>query len=136
MLTKENNLNIRQFKLLNGEEIIALVNEKTESGEYIIERPFKVNSGMIGGFYFVPWFPFSSQKLFKLTKEKIIYHVELDEDVKQEYIKLAKEGLRPRPKANLKSAEELVDQLANEMGLEEHEDQLFENDIEITKTVH
>tara|TARA_B100000963_G_scaffold355111_1_gene372773 strand:- start:320 stop:730 length:411 start_codon:yes stop_codon:yes gene_type:complete len=136
MLTKENNLNIRQFKLLNGEEIIALVNEKTESGEYIIERPFKVNSGMIGGFYFVPWFPFSSQKLFKLTKEKIIYHVELDEDVKQEYIKLAKEGLRPRPKANLKSAEELVDQLANEMGLEEHEDQLFENDIEIPKTVH
>tara|TARA_R100000231_G_scaffold93408_1_gene70120 strand:+ start:207 stop:617 length:411 start_codon:yes stop_codon:yes gene_type:complete len=136
MLTKENNLNIRQFKLLNGEEIIALVNERTDTGEYIIERPFKVNSGMIGGFYFVPWFPFSSQKLFKLTKEKIVYHVELDEDVKQEYIKLAKEGNRPRAKASLKSAEELVDQLANEMGLEEHEDQLFETDIEVPKTVH
>ena len=65
-------LNIRQFKLLNGEEIIALVSEKTESGAYIIERPFKINHGMIGGFYFVPWFPFSSQKLFKLHQGKII----------------------------------------------------------------
>ena len=134
MLTKENNLNIRQFKLLNGEEIIALVNEKTDTGEYIIERPFKVNSGMIGGFYFVPWFPFSSQKLFKLTKEKIIYHVELDEDIKQEYIKLAKEGARPRSSASLKTAEEMVDQLANEMGLDEIES--FEEDIEVPKTVH
>ena len=134
MLTKENNLNIRQFKLLNGEEIIALVNEKTDTGEYIIERPFKVNSGMFNGFYFVPWFPFSSQKLFKLTKEKIIYHVELDEDIKQEYIKLAKEGARPRPSASLKTAEEMVDQLANEMGLDEIES--FEEDIEVPKTVH
>mgnify|MGYP001330148950 CR=1 FL=1 len=90
MLTKDNNLNIRQFKLLNGEEIIALVNEKDDSN-YIIERPYKVNAGMVGGFYFVPWFPFSSQKLFKLSREKIVYHAELDEDMKQEYVKLASE---------------------------------------------
>lgn len=113
-----NSLNIRQFKLLNGEEIIALVSEKTESGSYIIERPFKINYGMIGGFYFVPWFPFSSQKLFKLHQGKIIYHVEIDEDIKEEYIKLAKDGMRSRPETKLKSAEQLMDELAEEMDAE------------------
>jgi hypothetical protein len=111
-------LNIRQFKLLNGEEIIALVSEKTESGAYIIERPFKINHGMIGGFYFVPWFPFSSQKLYKLHQGKIIYHVEIDEDIKEEYIKLAKEGMRPRPTTKLRSAEQIMDELAEEMDAE------------------
>ena len=113
-----NSLNIRQFKLLNGEEIIALVSEKTESGSYILERPFKINYGMIGGFYFVPWFAFSSQKLFKLHQGKIIYHVEIDEDIKEEYIKLAKDGMRPRPKTKLRSADELMNELAEEMDAE------------------
>ena len=112
MLTKDNNLNIRQFKLLNGEEIIALVNEKDDSN-YIIERPYKVNAGMVGGFYFVPWFPFSSQKLFKLSREKIVYHAELDEDMKQEYVKLASEFLKPRPKpTRLKSSDDIVDSIS------------------------
>ncbi len=111
MLTKDNNLNIRQFKLLNGEEIIALVNEKDDFN-YIIERPYKVNAGMVGGFYFVPWFPFSSQKLFKLSREKIVYHAELDEDMKQEYVKLASEFLKPRPKpTRLKSSDDIVDSI-------------------------
>ncbi len=112
MLTKDNNLNIRQFKLLNGEEIIALVNEKDDFN-YIIERPYKVNAGMVGGFYFVPWFPFSSQKLFKLSREKIVYHAELDGDMKQEYVKLASEFLKPRPKpTRLKSSDDIVDSIS------------------------
>ena len=123
-ITKNNKLNIRQFKLLNGEEIIALVSEKTESGAYVIERPFKINHGMIGGFYFVPWFPFSSQKLFKLTQGKIVYHVEIDEDIKEEYIKLAKEGMRPRPTTKLRSADELMEQLAEEMDIDMEYDNL------------
>ena len=125
------NLNIRQFKLLNGEEIIALVSEKTESGAYIIERPFKINHGMIGGFYFVPWFPFSSQKLFKLHQGKIIYHVEIDEDIKEEYIKLAKEGMRPRPTTKLRSADDLMEELAEEMDAA-----LDHADCKETDTIH
>lgn len=127
MLTKDNNLNIRQFKLLNGEEIIALVNEKDDSN-YIIERPYKVNAGMVGGFYFVPWFPFSSQKLFKLSREKIVYHAELDEDMKQEYVKLASEFATPRPKpTRLKSSDELVDSIsANLDSLTDELDELDE----------
>ena len=127
MLTKDNNLNIRQFKLLNGEEIIALVNEKDDFN-YIIERPYKVNAGMVGGFYFVPWFPFSSQKLFKLSREKIVYHAELDEDMKQEYVKLASEFTTPRPKpTRLKSSDELVDSIsANLDSLTDELDELDE----------
>ena len=127
MLTKDNNLNIRQFKLLNGEEIIALVNEKDDSN-YIIERPYKVNAGMVGGFYFVPWFPFSSQKLFKLSREKIVYHAELDEDMKQEYVKLASEFTTPRPKpTRLQSSDELVDSIsANLDSLTDELDELDE----------
>tara|TARA_B100000927_G_scaffold153870_1_gene123970 strand:- start:3032 stop:3415 length:384 start_codon:yes stop_codon:yes gene_type:complete len=125
------NLNIRQFKLLNGEEIIALVSEKTESGAYIIERPFKINHGMIGGFYFVPWFPFSSQKLYKLHQGKIIYHVEIDEDIKEEYIKLAKEGMRPRPTTKLRSADDIMEELAEEMDAE-----LASVEYNETKTIH
>lgn len=127
MLTKDNNLNIRQFKLLNGEEIIALVNEKDDSN-YIIERPYKVNAGMVGGFYFVPWFPFSSQKLFKLSREKIVYHAELDEDMKQEYVKLASEFATPRPKpTRLQSSDELVDSIsANLDSLTDELDELEE----------
>tara|TARA_B100001094_G_scaffold188521_1_gene182791 strand:+ start:1503 stop:1886 length:384 start_codon:yes stop_codon:yes gene_type:complete len=124
-------LNIRQFKLLNGEEIIALVSEKTESGAYIIERPFKINHGMIGGFYFVPWFPFSSQKLYKLHQGKIIYHVEIDEDIKEEYIKLAKEGMRPRPTTKLRSAEQIMDELAEEMDAE-----LSSEEYNESETIH
>ena len=124
-------LNIRQFKLLNGEEIIALVSEKTESGAYIIERPFEINHGMIGGFYFVPWFPFSSQKLYKLHQGKIIYHVEIDEDIKEEYIKLAKEGMRPRPTTKLRSAEQIMDELAEEMDAE-----LSSEEYNESETIH
>ena len=60
-------LNIRHFKLMNGEEIIGLVNQK-EPSSYIIERPFQIKPTMMGGFSLLPWFPFSSQKLFKIEK--------------------------------------------------------------------
>ena len=92
----ENNLNIRQFKLLNGEEIIALVTQK-DADAYIVERPFLIRSNIIGGFLFMPWFPFSSQKVFKLANGNIMHHVEIDEEMKTEYIRFAAElAMRPR----------------------------------------
>ena len=84
----EQKLNIRQFKMLNGEEIIALVSQK-ETESYVVERPFKVIPNMMGGFTLLPWFPFSSQKLFKISSNHIMHHVEIDETMKNEYIKLA-----------------------------------------------
>jgi hypothetical protein len=81
-------LNIRQFKLTNGEEIVALVHDKN-SEVITIERPCRVQTSMLGGFQLLPWFAFSSQKIFTLPRQHIIYHVEIDNEVKDAYIKAA-----------------------------------------------
>ena len=101
-------LNIRQFKMMNGEEIIGLVNQK-EPSSYIIERPFQIKPTMMGGFSLLPWFPFSSQKLFKIEKEFIMHSVEIDEDMKTEYIKLAATSRQqPKPILDPESSQELL----------------------------
>jgi len=102
-------LNIRQFKLQNGEEIVALVNEK-EKDSFIVERPFLVKSNVIGGYIFLPWFPFSSQRIFKIANENILHHVELDEEVKTEYIKMATE-LNMKAKLKLRLEDSLIDEM-------------------------
>ena len=108
-----NKINIRQFKLLNGEEIIAAVSQR-EPDHYIVERPFAVRSNMIGGWAFVPWFPFSSQKLFKIAKENIMYHVEIDEDVKTEYISLAtNQNMKPKLRTEEDLEKQLMDDIEN-----------------------
>jgi len=96
----DNQLPIRHFKLVNGEELVALIKEK-DDGTFTIERPYVVKNNLIGGFAFLPWFPFSSQKLFKIARTSILHHVEIDEDIKQEYIKLATGALKPRAKTPL-----------------------------------
>ena len=113
-------LNIRQFKMMNGEEIIGLVNQK-EPSSYIIERPFQIKPTMMGGFSLLPWFPFSSQKLFKIEKEFIMHSVEIDEDMKTEYIELAassqqqpKPILEPDRQELLQEFDEFVEDLKNE----------------------
>ena len=107
----ENKLNVRQFKLLNGEEIVALVTQK-ESGSFIVERPFLIRSNLVGGFVFLPWFPFSSQRIFKIANENILHHVEIDEDMKTEYIKLAAD-LRMKPKLQPQSDQNMIDELTS-----------------------
>ena len=131
----EERLNIRQFKMLNGEEIIGLVNQK-ENNSYIIERPFRIMPNMIGGFTLLPWFPFSSQKLFKIGNQYIMHSVEIDEDMKTEYIRLAStEPKTAKPAVSvvdnrelLQEFEEFVEDLREEEDLEQH---MKEN-----KTIH
>ena len=115
-------VNIRQFKLLNGEEIIALVNQR-ESDHYIVERPFAIKPHLIGGWAFVPWFPFSSQKLFKIAKENIMYHVEIDEEIKTEYIRLAAtDTMKPKLQTEMTAQERMMDDL--ESFIEENKEEL------------
>ena len=91
----EEKINIRQFKLMNGEEIIALVMQK-EPKAYIIERPFVIKSNIIGGFAIFPWFPFSGQKIFKISNNHILHHVEIVDELKTEYIRLAAHHMKPK----------------------------------------
>jgi len=125
--TKEIDLNIRQFKLMNGEEIVALVHSKDDH-MIAIERPCKVHSNVLGGYQLLPWFSFSSQKMFTIERKHIIYHVEIDNDVKGAYVKastLATEPVRP----DIKTDEEM---------LAEYEDYLDDIRVETSskKIVH
>ena len=132
-----NKINIRQFKLLNGEEIIAAVSQR-EPDHYIVERPFAVRCNMIGGWAFVPWFPFSSQKLFKIAKENIMYHVEIDEDVKTEYIRLAtNQNMKPKLRTEEDLEKQLMDDIENwvEESREEIRDIMDEKEDK-TRTIH
>tara|TARA_Y100001937_G_scaffold45405_1_gene63776 strand:- start:509 stop:904 length:396 start_codon:yes stop_codon:yes gene_type:complete len=79
-------MNIRHFKLTNGEEIIALVQQKIE-GSWILERPVSINSTMLGGYSFAPWFPFSNAKTFKVMKDHVLQHVPIAEKVQDTYVK-------------------------------------------------
>ena len=99
-------LNIRQFKLVNGEEIIALVHKK--NSEFIaIERPCKIQTNMLGGYQLLPWFSFSSQKLYTIERKHIIYHVEIDNDVKDAYIKASTLVSKP-VELSMKAEDELL----------------------------
>tara|TARA_Y100000033_G_C2751083_1_gene113907 strand:+ start:1310 stop:1720 length:411 start_codon:yes stop_codon:yes gene_type:complete len=77
---------IRQFKLLNGDDIIAVLQTKN-ADNYIIERPVQVVTNMFGQLTFNHWFPLSSQRIFKLYKNRCIQHVPIDSDIESEYTK-------------------------------------------------
>ena len=121
MNTKEK-INIRQFKLMNGEEIVAHVMQKDPEG-YVIERPLRVLSNFIGGYTFQRWFPFSSQKIYKILNMNIIYHVEIDENIKHEYLKAASN--LPNPRLQMKSDEDILEQF--EDFLEDYQSDLEPN---------
>lgn len=105
-MKKPEDLNIRQFKLINGEEIVALVHANDDSA-MVVEIPCRVHTNVLGGYQLHPWFSFSSQRMFTIEKRHIIYHVEIDDDVKDAYVKastLASEPVTP----NIKTEDEML----------------------------
>ena len=83
---KPEDMNIRHFKLINGDNILALVHKK-EQGRVIVERPVIVTETIIGSYSLRPWFSFSSQTLYTILDSDIMAHVLIDEDVKHTYLK-------------------------------------------------
>ena len=79
-------MNIRHFKLTNGEEIIALVQQKHDCS-WLLERPVSIQNTMLGGYSFSPWFPFSNAKTFKIMKEHVLQHVPIADKVTDTYVK-------------------------------------------------
>jgi len=79
-------MEIRQFKLLNGEDIIAVMN--TRYGDhYIIERPVQIAFDGMGRLVFSHWFPLSEQIMFKLYKNRCIQHVPVNKEYEEAYTK-------------------------------------------------
>ncbi len=91
------NLNIRQFKLINGEDVIGVLNVKNDNN-YIIERPVILLPNLLGNMQFAHWFPLSSQKVFKLYKNRVVHHVPIDEYLHKTYIDFVLNAKRPEYK--------------------------------------
>ena len=77
---------IRHFKLLNGDDVIAFLTTNN-SDSYIIEEPLLLVQNMTGNYNFVKWFPLSPQKSFKLYKTRVMQHVPVYENISEAYIK-------------------------------------------------
>ena len=92
---------------MNGEEIVGLVHGKDET-MIAIERPCKVHQNVLGGYQLLPWFSFSSQRMFTIEKKHIIYHVEIDNDVKGAYIKASTLATEPVKPTEIKTEEDML----------------------------
>ncbi len=133
------NLNVRQFKLISGETIIALVNSNNESN-YVIERPVIVYANMIGGYQFADWFPFSNQKVYTINKYNIVGDVSIVDEVKATYIKFAL-TLDKKQKPQIRSEDEVMETLTQNIMDRlniEVEDEFTEEALPTTKkeTIH
>lgn len=124
------NLNIRQFKLLNNDDIIAVLNTKNDDN-YIIERPVVLITNILGNMQFEHWFPLSSQKVFKLYKTRVLQHVPVDEYIHETYINFVLNTKRPQYKLqSLTEAAEEYLKLKNEYMEEDT------NIVPIKETIH
>ncbi len=113
------NLNIRNFKLINGDNIIALISVNNRD-HYLVERPVAVYTTVLGGYQFQPWFPFSDQTIYSIDKHNIIGDSNVIEDIKAEYIKyaLAKKESIPAPETQESLIEKLTQKIADRVEIE------------------
>ena len=83
-------VNIRQFKLMNGDEIIGLVANNNETN-YVLDRPFKVivNPIKTDAFNLVPWFDLSLSTVFTIDKSMVVAHAIVADSIKETYIKFS-----------------------------------------------
>ena len=112
-------LNIRHFKLTNGEDIVAAVSVKNDDS-WLLEIPVLVNPNLLGGYQFTPWFPFSKTKVFKVLFSNIINSTGIDPDVKESYLQYVLEYRKQMTKIEdnqqlLSEMESEVDQRLNDL---------------------
>ena len=127
-------LNIRHFKLMNGEEIIGLVAVKN-TDNYIVERPVRLNPSMLGGIQFQAWFPFSDAKQFKIRMSDIIQHVPVAETIKETYVQFALKMDKPVESVQTKSDQEILEEYENRLANDMYEDGLPE-ELATKRTLH
>tara|TARA_B100001939_G_C16807902_1_gene558643 strand:+ start:9 stop:407 length:399 start_codon:yes stop_codon:yes gene_type:complete len=128
-------LDIRHFKLTNGENIVGLIAVRNDDN-YIIERPVAVTQNLAGSYSFTPWFPFSEAKTFKVNKVHILQHVPLAEAVKHDYIQFALQLTTnsvdaPAPKSDHDIFKEYEQQIWDQLESDETTEESTDDDITI-----
>lgn len=130
-------LQIRHFKLVNGEQIIAAVNSKNEDNWYL-GVPVQVSAGLFNGFQFAPWFPFSREENYKISFVNVIQSTPVDDEIRDAYIKFVL-NLKENPPSNKvesRTSTEMLEQLEHEV--DEQMAEVFEREglIGKKKTIH
>tara|TARA_B100000902_G_scaffold395870_1_gene455413 strand:+ start:2544 stop:2945 length:402 start_codon:yes stop_codon:yes gene_type:complete len=120
----EDKLDIRHIKMINGDEILALINQNNPDN-YLVERPVLVNQNMLGNYSLTPWFPFTKSSLFKIFKNRVIASTRIDESVQQNYINFVLS--KDQPEVQIQSDSELIDKY-RDMLMNRHteEDEYYE----------
>lgn len=125
-------LNIRHFKLVNGDEIVALVSVKNNDN-WILERPVTVSSNILGSYQFSPWFPFSDAKLFKVLKTHVVQHVSINDIAKESYVKLALSMKSHVPEKH-RTEQEILEEYEQRL-IEKYADEV-EPESDVPETIH
>lgn len=132
---------IRHFKLLNGDDVIAFLTTNN-SDNYIIEEPLLLVQNMTGNYHFTKWFPLSPQKSFKLYKTRVMQHVPVYEDISDAYIRYLMNHRQSDEGPKVQTYKELLTELIQqeqqyrEAELEEQEYDLLTATPEDKKILH
>ena len=121
-------LDIQQFRLVDGTDIVAYINS-TDGVMILLERPMSVNcihrQNGYETYFFTKYMPFSDTNIVKLNSKNVISICPLKSEIKEKYIRAA-----------------LKDGLENDETDEPEIDDLLEPDIEfelmpsISKCIH
>ena len=132
---------IRHFKLLNGDDVIAFL-VTNNNDNYIIEEPLQLVQNMTGNFHFTKWFPLSPQKSFKLYKTRVMQHVPVYDDISDAYIRYLMNHRTEDEAPKVQTYKELLTELIQQekdyrdAELEEQEFDLLSPQPVDNKTIH
>lgn len=120
------NIDIRHFKLMNGDEIVGLVRGHDES-QVFIEFPLLLNIISLSPekeqYYYTEWMPMAGDQLIKVYFGSIVAQSKCTDQFKEQYIRTA---LRLK---------ETPTNVLNEMD-DDFEDEVFDSIMNAGKTIH
>lgn len=108
-------LNIMHFRLVSGDEIIALVNRNKHTDPVlIVEEPLEIVKIFNGSdsytVSFQEWMPFSESRLSAIQRNNIVAYAKCNLDTKEQYlihvINLAQEEMDENPPEEIENTEE------------------------------
>jgi hypothetical protein len=120
------NIDIRHFKLTNGDEVIGLIRGHDEV-QVFIEFPLLLNIISLSPekeqYYYTEWMPMAGDQLIKVYFGSIVAQSKCTDQFKEQYIRTA---LRLK---------ETPTNVLNEMD-EDFEDEVFDSIMSARKTIH
>lgn len=84
---KTNSIDLRNFKLMNGDSILAVVLHETHDN-FTIEKPVLITSQGDGLVRFTYWLPYTDEKIHVLSQKQVVISSPVTEVFKEQYLEL------------------------------------------------